>query len=76
MKSKLSRQEITYSAEVAEKDGFQHFMMKEIHEHPKASQDTLNSVIKENAIRFSAVGLSDKEIQAISQLYIIACDSA
>lgn len=38
--------EITYSAEAAEKGGFEHFMMKEIHEQPKAIQDTLNSVIK------------------------------
>ena len=68
--------EITYSAEAAEKGGFEHFMMKEIHEQPKAIQDTLNSVIKENAIDFSGVGLMDEEIQAISQLYIVACGSA
>lgn len=68
--------EITYSAEAAEKGGFEHFMMKEIHEQPKAIQDTLNSVIKENAIDLSSVGLIDEEIQAISQLYIVACGSA
>lgn len=68
--------EITYSAEAAEKGGFEHFMMKEIHEQPKAIQDTLNSVIKENAIDLSTVGLTDEEIQAISQLYIVACGSA
>lgn len=38
--------EITFSAEAAEKGGFEHFMMKEIHEQPKAIQDTLNSVIR------------------------------
>lgn len=68
--------EITYSAEAAEKGGFEHFMMKEIHEQPKAIQDTLNSVVKENAIDLSAVGLSDEEIQAISQIYVVACGSA
>ena len=68
--------EITYSAESAEKGGFEHFMMKEIHEQPKAIQDTLNSVIKENAINLSTVGLTDKEIQDLSQLYIVACGSA
>ena len=39
--------EIKWDAEAAEKGGFEHFMMKEIHEQPKAVQDTLNSVIKE-----------------------------
>ena len=68
--------DIIYSAEAAEKGGFEHFMMKEIHEQPKAIQDTLNSVIKENAIDFSGVGLTDEETQAISQLYIVACCSA
>ena len=68
--------EITYSAEMAEKGVFEHFMMKEIHEQPKTIQDTLNSVIKENAIDLSSVGLIDEEIQSISQLYIVDCGSA
>ena len=38
--------EIKWDAEAAEKAGFEHFMMKEIHEQPKAVQDTLSSVIK------------------------------
>lgn len=68
--------EITFSAEAAEKGGFEHFMMKEIHEQPKAIQDTLNSVIKENAVDLSITGLAEEEIQAVSQLYIVACGSA
>ena len=68
--------EITFSAEAAEKGGFEHFMMKEIHEQPKAIQDTLNSEIKENAVDLSITGLAEEEIQAVSQLYIVACGSA
>ena len=68
--------EITFSAEAAEKGGFEHFMMKEIHEQPKAIQDTLNSVVKEDAIDLSTVGLTEEEIRNISQLYIVACGSA
>lgn len=68
--------EITYSAEAAEKGGFEHFMMKEIHEQPKAIQDTLNSVMRENVVDLSITGLTDEEIQAVSQLYIVACGSA
>ena len=44
--------EIKWDAEAAEKGGFEHFMMKEIHEQPKAVQDTLNSVIKNGAIDY------------------------
>ena len=45
--------EIKWDAEAAEKGGFEHFMMKEIHEQPKAVQDTLNSVIKNDVIDLS-----------------------
>lgn len=68
--------EISFSAEAAEKGGYEHFMMKEIHEQPRAVKDTLNSVIRDNRIDFSSVGLSDEDIKTISQLYIVACGSA
>lgn len=68
--------EIKPTEKMEEKGGFEHFMMKEIHEQSKAIQDTLNSVIKENAIDLSFVGRIDEEIQAISQLYIVDCGSA
>ena len=68
--------EITFSAEAAEKGGFEHFMMKEIHEQPKAIQDTLNSVIHDGRIDLSPVGLTDEEIREVSQLYMVACGSA
>lgn len=67
---------IEWDAEAAEKAGFEHFMMKEIHEQPKAVRDTLNSVLKDGQIDLSEIGLSDEEIQEISQAYIIACGSA
>lgn len=68
--------EIKWDAEAAEKGGFEHFMMKEIHEQPKAVRDTLGSYIKDGRIDLSAVGLSDEEIRKISRLYIVACGSA
>lgn len=68
--------EITWDAEAAEKGGYEHFMMKEIHEQPKAIQDTLASVMKDGVIDLSAVGLSDEEIKEISQITIVACGSA
>ena len=68
--------EIKWDAEAAEKAGYEHFMMKEIHEQPKAVSDTLNSVIKDGSIDLSAVGLTEEEIRAINQVYIVACGSA
>ena len=68
--------EIEWDAEAAEKAGYEHFMMKEIHEQPKAVQDTLNSVIKENNIDLTSVELSTEDIRQISQIYIVACGSA
>ena len=68
--------EIKWDAEAAEKAGYEHFMMKEIQEQPKAVQDTLNSVIHENKIDLSEVGLEEEQIRNISQIYIVACGSA
>ena len=67
---------IKWDAEAAEKGGYEHFMMKEIHEQPKAIADTLNSVLKDGKLDLSAVELSDEEIKKISQIYIVACGSA
>ena len=68
--------EIKWDAKAAEKGGFEHFMMKEIHEQPKAVADTLRSVVKDGSIDLSAVGLTKEDIQSISQIYIVACGSA
>ena len=72
--------EIDWDAASAEKGGFEHFMMKEIHEQPKAVQDTLNSVIVPDGdsykIDLSATNLKDEDIKNIDQIYIVACGSA
>lgn len=67
---------IEWDAEAAEKAGFEHFMMKEIHEQPKAVADTLNSVIREGKLDLTEIGLDDERIRSISQVYIVACGSA
>ena len=72
--------EIDWDAASAEKGGFEHFMMKEIHEQPKAVQDTLNSVIVPDGdsykIDLSATNLKDEDIKNFDQIYIVACGSA
>lgn len=67
---------INWDDQSAEKAGFEHFMMKEIHEQPKAVKDTLNSVIKNGSIDFTSEGLTEEEIKKLDQIYIVACGSA
>ncbi len=67
---------VTFSAEAAEKGGFEHFMMKEIHEQPKAVLDTINKYVNGDKIDLTEVGITNEEIEGISQIYIIACGSA
>ncbi len=68
--------EIKWDAKSAEKAGFEHFMMKEIHEQPKAAQDTLNSVVKNGTIDLSECGLTEERIKSVGHIYIVACGSA
>ncbi|MDE6671942.1 MAG: glutamine--fructose-6-phosphate transaminase (isomerizing) [Ruminococcus sp.] len=68
--------EIKWDAESAEKGGYEHFILKEIYEQPKVVRDTINSVVKDGKIDFSEMGLTDDEIKALNQIYIVACGSA
>lgn len=68
--------EIKWDAESAEKDGYEHFMLKEIHEQPKVIRNTINSVVKDSVVNFDSVTLTDEEMKALDQVYIIACGSA
>ncbi|MBR0376676.1 MAG: glutamine--fructose-6-phosphate transaminase (isomerizing), partial [Firmicutes bacterium] len=67
---------ISWDAAAAEKGGFEHFMIKEIHEQPAAVRDTLNSIIKEGRIDLSAAGLTDDILAGITEVRIAACGSA
>lgn len=69
--------EIDWDAEAAEKGGFEHFMMKEIHEQPKAVRDTINAYVKEDEkIDISGSGFTEEDIADIRQIDIVACGSA
>ncbi len=68
--------EIKWDAESAEKGGYEHFMLKEIHEQPKVIRDTINSVVTDGVVHFDSVSLTDEEMQGIRQIYIVACGSA
>ncbi len=68
--------EIKWDASAAEKAGYEHFMIKEIHEQPQAISDTLSGMIKDGKIDLSEVGLSAELIRSYEQIYIVACGSA
>ena len=68
--------EIEWDAESAEKGGYEHIMLKENHEQPKVIQDTINSVVKDGVVHFDSFNLTDEDIKAIDQVYIVACGSA
>ncbi len=68
--------EIKYTAEAAERGGFEHFMMKEIHEQPAVIRDTINSLVKKGKVDLSDVGIDDEFIKSVSNIEIVACGSA
>ncbi len=68
--------QITWDAEAAEKGGWEHFMLKEIHEQPKVIADTINSAVHDGEIDFTEVGLSDKALKKIKGVVIVGCGSA
>ena len=68
--------EIKWDAESAEKGGYEHFMLKEIHEQPKAVQDTVGAYVKDGQIDLSEVGLTSEMLAGLERLYIVACGSA
>lgn len=67
---------IDWDINAAEKNGYEHFMLKEIYEQPKAVRDTLSPRIKDGQIVIDELGMSDEEILAIKKIYIVACGSA
>lgn len=67
---------ITWDAQAAEKAGYEHFMIKEIHEQPTAIRNTIRNIVHDEQLDFSVTGLSDEFLQSIHQVDIVACGSA
>ncbi|MDO5323827.1 MAG: glutamine--fructose-6-phosphate transaminase (isomerizing) [Clostridia bacterium] len=68
--------QITWDAESAERAGFEHFMIKEIHEQPRVVTDTINSLVREGRVDLSEAGISEEMLRSFSQVHIVACGSA
>ena len=67
---------IEWDITAAEKGGYEHFMLKEMYEQPKAVRDTLYAYLKNNKLDLSAVNLTEEEMKNISKIVIVACGSA
>ncbi len=67
---------VEWDAEAAEKGGFEHFMMKEIYEQPKAVKDTYSAYINDGKIDLSAVKIDADFLKSLERIYVVACGSA
>ncbi len=72
----LKPTEVTWSVDSAEKGGFEHFMIKEIHEQPQAVKDTLGSLVKEGRADLSEAAIDEEFLKGISSITIAACGSS
>lgn len=69
---------VTWDAVAAEKGGYEHFMLKEIHEQPKAVRDTLSGRIAEDgsAVTLGELDLSEEVVRSIDRIHIVACGTS
>jgi len=68
--------EVTWDVEAAEKGGYQHFMLKEIHEEPKALRDTMTSRIRDGRVVLDDINITKQELEKAGKIIIVACGTA
>lgn len=69
--------QVTWSLEDAEKEGYEHFMLKEIHEQPKAIRETLMRRIDDDGqIKLDGISLTLEDLESFNKIYIVACGTA
>lgn len=69
--------QVTWSLEDAEKEGYEHFMLKEIHEQPKAIRETLTRRLSEDGkVKLDGISLTLEDLQKFNKIYIVACGTA
>lgn len=68
---------VTWDVDAAEKEGYEHFMLKEIFEQPKGISETINRRLDENGmIKLDGISLTREELDRFSKIYIVACGTA
>ncbi|MDY2630677.1 MULTISPECIES: glutamine--fructose-6-phosphate transaminase (isomerizing) [unclassified Clostridium] len=68
---------VTWDVDAAEKGGYEDFMLKEVHEQPKAIKDTLTSrVLKNTPVKLDDINMSKEELESFDRVFIVACGTA
>ncbi len=67
---------VDWDVSAAEKGGYEHFMMKEIEEQPKALKDTISPRIRDGKIVLDEFSLTDEDMKKLNKIYIVSCGSA
>lgn len=68
---------VTWDADAAEKGGYEHFMMKEIHEQPKGLFETLTRRLNaDNTVKLDGISMTKADIESFTKIYIVACGTA
>lgn len=68
---------VTWDADAAEKEGYEHFMLKEIHEQPKGIYETLNRRLNDDGtINLDGISMTKEDIEGFNKIYIVACGTA
>lgn len=68
---------VTWDADAAEKEGYEHFMIKEIHEQPKGINETLmRRLADDGTIKLDGINMSKEDIEGFTKIYIVACGTA
>ena len=68
---------VTWNADAAEKGGYEHFMLKEIHEQPKAIKDTMASrIVSGHPVNIDDISITKEQIEKLNKVYIVACGTA
>lgn len=68
---------VTWDADAAEKEGYDHFMLKEIHEQPKGIRETLTRRLDENGdVKLDGITMTKEDIEGFNKIYIVACGTA
>lgn len=68
---------VSWDADAAEKEGYEHFMLKEIHEQPKAIRDTLIQRLDEDGnVKLDGIKMTKKDMENFDKIYIVACGTA
>ncbi|MFI3226573.1 MAG: glutamine--fructose-6-phosphate transaminase (isomerizing) [Clostridia bacterium] len=78
LKRKVTREPflVTWDLESAEKEGYEHFTLKEIHEQPKAVANTISSNLKDGLVAPINMTITKENLENINQIYIVACGTA